>query len=192
LGFRTSKAPRMAFRRYGRYHSSVQMRAMRKLVLAVIVGIGLTCLALIFVKAPSHRLNVRTYLRNAQGLQSGTPVSIDGVRVGSVTSVDVRPELGDHPVEAVMMIGTSYKLTVPNDSVVRLTAEGALGPTVLEIDTRKAVGPPAENNGVLKSMEATDNQGARALEFMGNVLIDASKKIRDKDRSPSPPPDPSK
>jgi hypothetical protein len=101
-----------------------------------------------------------------------------------VTSVDIRPELGEHPVEVIMSIGTSKKVIVPNDSTVWLTAEGVLGPNVVEIDTLKAVGPPVENNGVLKSLEVTNNNAARAMEIMGNALIDASKKLRDKDKSP--------
>ena len=115
-------------------------------------------------------------------------MSVDGVRVGAVRSVDVRPELGDHPVEAVIAIGTPYKLVVPKDSVVWLAIEGGvLGQTVLEIDTRNAVAPPIENDGVLKSVEVKDNQAAHALEFIGNALIDESKNIREKDKPPNQP-----
>lgn len=101
---------------------------MRKLILALIVGTGLVCLVLVLVKVPRHRLLVRTYLRHALSLQPGTSVSLDGVRVGSVRSVDLRSGVSDRPVEVVMALGTSYKLTVPNDSVVEPTSEGVLGP----------------------------------------------------------------
>ena len=177
----------MAFRWYERYHSVVPI-GRRKFVLASIIAVGLTCLGLVLVKGPAYRLKLRTYLRQAQGLRSGTPVSVDGVRVGAVRSVDVRPELGDHPVEAVIAIGTPYKLVVPKDSVVWLAIEGGvLGQTVLEIDTRNAVAPPIENDGVLKSVEVKDNQAAHALEFIGNALIDESKNIREKDKPPNQP-----
>lgn len=156
--------------------------------MVLIVGVGVTCLGLVLARMPTHRLKVRTYLHQAQGLKSGSAVSIDGVRVGSVERVDVRPDLGDHPVETIMVIGTSYEMKVPNDSVVRLETEGVLGPTVIQIDTRKAVGRPVENNGVLKSVELTDDQAAHALEFIGNALIDESKKIREKSPADSTAP----
>ena len=138
------------------------------------------CLVLVLVKVPRHRLLVRTYLRHALSLQPGTPVSIDGVRVGSVRSVELVPGVRDRPVEVLMTLGTAYKLTLPNDSVVEPTSEGVLGPTVMEIDTRNTTGSPLESNGVLKSVEITDTQGARALEVIGNALIEESKKLRDK------------
>jgi len=34
-------------------------------------------------------------------------------------------------------------------------------------------------------MEITDNQAAHALEVVGKALIDASKKLRDKNESPN-------
>jgi ABC-type transporter Mla subunit MlaD len=107
--------------------------------------------------------------------------------------LDVRPELGDRPVEVVMTINTSYKLTVPNDSVVRLATEGGvLGPTVVEIDTRKAIGPPIQDNGVLPSMEITDSRAARVLEFIGNTFLYESRKLRDTEKPLSPPTNSSK
>lgn len=161
---------------------------MRKIALALIAGVGAVGLSFVLMKTPVHTLRMHTYLRTADGLQTGTPVSIDGVRVGCLESLSVRAVLGDRPVDAILAIDTSYKLTIPNDSLVRLTSEGVLGPTVLEIDTRAAVGPPIENNGLLKSVEITDSQAARALEYVGNALIDASKKMRDK--SPGTPTNP--
>ena len=123
---------------------------------------------------------MHTYLRTGDGLQTGTPVSVDGVRAGSLESLSVRTVSGDLPIDAILRVNTSYRLSIPNDSVVRLTSDGVLGPTVLEIDTRAASGPPIQDNGLLKSVEVTDDKAARALENIGNALIDASKKMRDK------------
>lgn len=86
-----------------------------------------------------------------------------------------------------MALGTSYKLTVPNDSVVEPTSEGVLGPAVMDIHTRNTTGSPLENNGVLCSLEITDTQGAHALEVLGNALIEKSKKLRDQNQSSNSP-----
>jgi phospholipid/cholesterol/gamma-HCH transport system substrate-binding protein len=139
---------------------------MRKIILAAIVGTGLVCLGLLIVKAPTHRLKVRTYLHHTQGLKPGASVSIDGVRIGSVARVDLGSESTDHPVEVIMLLGTGEQVTIPNDSEASLATEGLLGPTIMEIDTRSATGPPIENNGVIKSLEVTDNQAAHALDVL--------------------------
>jgi hypothetical protein len=57
----------------------------------------------------------------------------------------------------------------------------------MDIDARGTTGPPIENNGVIKSREVADNQAAHALEVVGKALIDASKKLRDKNESPKSP-----
>ncbi len=86
-----------------------------------------------------------------------------------------------------MLLDTGQELNVPSDSVITLTTAGVLGPTEIDIDTRGTTGPPIENNGVIKSVEITDNQAAHALEVVGKALIDASKKLRDKNESPNSP-----
>jgi hypothetical protein len=55
----------------------------------------------------------------------------------------------------------------------------------MEIDTQKAAGPPIGNNGILKSTEVTDNQAAHAMEKLGSVLIEESKRLSDKDKHPA-------
>jgi ABC-type transporter Mla subunit MlaD len=114
-------------------------------------------------------------------------VWIDGVEVGSVTDVRLRPELVDRPVEVLMTIRTPYQLSIPRDSIARLSAEGVLGPNVVDIDTRLTTGSPLENNGVLKSLEVPGNQAADAVEKVGNMLVKESKKMREQDKPPAAP-----
>jgi ABC-type transporter Mla subunit MlaD len=165
---------------------------MRRTLLILVVFAAVICLWLALRENSIHRLSVRTYFRHAQSLQRGMAVWVDGVEVGSVTSVSLRPELGERPLEILMGIRTPFDLRIPNGSIASLSAQGPLGPTVVEIDTRKAVGPPIGNGGVLESLEVTDNQAAHAMEAVGNSLIETSKKLREKDQSPSVPVTPAK
>ncbi len=160
---------------------------MKKVVIALVVCFGLLSAWLAFRKTSTHQLNVRTYFQNAQNLQRGTPVWIDGVQLGSVTDVRVRPELSERPVEVLMAINTPYELSIPRDSTATFSAQGVLGPTVVEIDTRMASGSPLENNGVLKSIEVTGNQAADAMEKIGSVLIKESKRLREQDKPRAAP-----
>jgi ABC-type transporter Mla subunit MlaD len=157
---------------------------MRKMLLVLVVVLAAVGLWFSLQSHPTYRLSLRTYFHHAQSLQPGTPVWVDGVEVGSVTSISVRPELSELPVEVLMETRTPYDLRI-RGSIVSLSAQGVLGPAVLEIDTRRSTGPPVLNGGILKSAEVTDNQAAHAMEVVGNSLIEASKKLREKDQSPA-------
>jgi ABC-type transporter Mla subunit MlaD len=131
---------------------------MRKVALVFIVAVIVVILWLPLRKPATHRISLTTYFRSGEGLQSKAPVRVDGVELGSVTSVRVRPELGERPVEVVMVIATSYDLAIPSDSPVFLTTGGLLGSTLVDIDTRHAQGVRIGNNGVLPSSELTDEE----------------------------------
>ncbi len=160
------------------------MRVSKKLVALLSVSLGLLVFFLPFRRTPTHQLNIKTYFQNAQNLQRGAPVLIDGVQVGSVTTVAVRPELKEHPVEVNLAISTPYVLAIPNDSVIGIFTQGVLGPPAVEIDTRLRTGSPIGNNAILKSVEVNGNLQADAMERLGNM---ASKRLREPDRSPSLP-----
>lgn len=97
------------------------------------------------------------------------------------------PEVSDRPVEVVMQVDTPYMLAIPSDSVARLSAQGVSGPTVIDIDTRGALGVAIANNGTIKSEERfADLRTADALEKVGNWLVGESKKLRDQNARATP------
>jgi ABC-type transporter Mla subunit MlaD len=167
---------------------------MRKAALVFIVVTTAVILWLPLRKPPTHRLTLTTHFRNGDGLQSKAPVRVDGVELGSVTSVRVRPELGERPVQVIMAIATSYDLAIPSDSVVLLATGGLLGPTLVDIDTRRAQGSRIGNNGVLTSSELTDEekneanrQAAKAMNRVADALAQATTKNTPQDKQPSSP-----
>jgi len=100
-----------------------------------------------------HSLMVKAYFQNAHGLRSNAPVQLAGVEVGRVSSVRARPEMREHPAEVIMILKTPYSLSIPSDAIASLSQAGLLGGTVVEIDIRKAYGPPLKNWGVLTTVE---------------------------------------
>ncbi|HET6843230.1 MAG TPA: MCE family protein [Candidatus Angelobacter sp.] len=109
-----------------------------------------------------HSLMVKAYFQNAQGLRSNAPVQLAGVDIGRVSSVRARPEMRERPAEVIMIVQTPYSLSIPNDAVAYLSQGGLPGGTVVEIDIRKAYGPPLKNWGVLTTVEDTKFPEAKA------------------------------
>ena len=58
------------------------------------------------------------------------------------------------------------------------------GPTFVEIDTRKAAGPPIAEDAVLRSVEFNLNgeAAAHALEVVGDAMVKEAQKLRDQDQ----------
>jgi phospholipid/cholesterol/gamma-HCH transport system substrate-binding protein len=117
-----------------------------------------------------HRLTVKAYFSNVSGLREGATVRIAGVDIGSVKSVHVRPELGQEPVEVVMMLNPPYELRIPSDSTVSLETAGVLGATYAEINAASASGPPLGPNAVLKTRLTEQMTAQQFLVFVNKIL----------------------
>ena len=133
---------------------------MRKFLLVLVVIFGLACVFLFVRRGLTHQLELTSYFADAQGLHPGATVRLAGVDIGRVTSVRVRPELHENPVEIKMVFLTDYDLKISSDSTVSLATDGLLGQTYVRIDPHGASGPPVENHGTLKSTSSDITQNA--------------------------------
>src|SRR5690348_10549925 len=79
-------------------------------------------------------------------------------------SVRVRPELGQEPVEVVMMLNPPYEIRISNDSTVSLETVGVLGATYADQYCRR-VRPPGPN-AVLKTQTTEQMTAQQFLEFV--------------------------
>jgi|SRR5579872_629325 len=133
----------------------------------------------------THRLVLDAYFQNVAGLREKAHVAVDGITLGVVDRITVRPERGDHPVQVSMTIRTEKPLSIPADAVATLETEGVLGPTFVDIDTRQAAGPPVKNGGTLKTVEfgVTGGQAAQAIEKVGTEIVEELKKPESKSGS---------
>ncbi len=123
--------------------------------LLAVVALGLAGLIL-FLWLPNRArqqagevLHLKTYLTDAKGLENGAEVRIAGIRVGRVSSVRVRPQVPQTPVEVQMEIDPGYRTSVPSDSKIRLGRAGLLGVTVVDIDIQFARGAAAKDGDVI-------------------------------------------
>jgi phospholipid/cholesterol/gamma-HCH transport system substrate-binding protein len=125
----------------------------------------------------THRITLRSYFDNAEGLRQGAPVRLSGVDIGNVTNMRIVPDKSKQltPVEVTMKISTKYDYGLHRDSVISLETAGVLGETYLDIDSSQAVGAPVQDGDTLPTQVHPDfNQVVRAsqstLENMDALL----------------------
>lgn len=104
------------------------------------------------------KLVLKAYFENASGLRVGAPVRLEGVDIGNVTGIAVVPGRPLAPVQVTMKVSTKYLANLRKDSVATLATAGVLGETFVDINSRGAVGPEAQNGDVLKTHEVPDIQ----------------------------------
>jgi phospholipid/cholesterol/gamma-HCH transport system substrate-binding protein len=106
----------------------------------------------------SGRLTLRSYFENSAGLKIGAPVNLEGVTVGNVKSILIDPSRRLTPVEVVMRVNRDKARNIRADSKSSLETAGVLGDTFVDIDSRRAVGPPVGNNAELPTTETPSLQ----------------------------------
>jgi phospholipid/cholesterol/gamma-HCH transport system substrate-binding protein len=138
-----------------------------QLKVGVLVIVALCALiALIFLMSNSTggfwsgRFTLRSYFENSAGLKVGAPVQLDGVTVGNVSAIRIvtDPARRMTPVEVVMKVNRKYTDGIREDSRSSLETQGVLGDTDVDIDSKRATGPPIENNAELRTTETPNLQ----------------------------------
>ncbi len=143
-----------------RQHPSIVIAAVVVVVLALLLALGRSY--------STRQLHAKCYFQDAQGLRPGAEVRLAGVRVGSVRSVRVRPELRDHRAEVEVLFNTSYDLKIPEDAVASLQTAGVLGEVFVDIDIQRATGGPLAEGGVLRTRE--NPTLPNLLECLSNIM----------------------
>jgi phospholipid/cholesterol/gamma-HCH transport system substrate-binding protein len=113
----------------------------------------------------TRKITLYAYFDNASGLRVGAPVRLEGVDIGNVQQIVVVPSHGLTPVEVVMKVSNKYTDGVRTDSTAELSTAGVLGETFVDIDSRAAHGPPAQDGATLRIHERPDlNDMVRASQ----------------------------
>lgn len=99
----------------------------------------------------SYRIS--TYFDSVQGLNNGAVVSLAGVKIGNVESIDYDDE--KNLVRVIFLMDASYAKKTKSDSIVEIRTQGALGDKFLYIKPGIS-GTPLENRGELKSEYGND------------------------------------
>jgi phospholipid/cholesterol/gamma-HCH transport system substrate-binding protein len=143
--------------------SQRQLRWSELRVGLTVIFASIVLMILIFLMTGStglftHKITLFSYFDNASGLRVGAPVRLQGVDIGNVDSIRVIAGHGLTPVQVAMKVSTRFKDAVRTDSTAELSTQGVLGETFVDIDSRSAHGPPAQDRAVLPIHERPDLQ----------------------------------
>jgi phospholipid/cholesterol/gamma-HCH transport system substrate-binding protein len=124
----------------------------------VIIALG-ALTALVFLMSGSTggfftgKITLRSYFENAAGIKVGAPVNLEGVTIGNVKAIRIVPTRKLTPVEVTMKISKKYLDALHTDSKAGLDTVGVLGDTVVDIDSKHAVGPVVKDGDELGTTE---------------------------------------
>jgi phospholipid/cholesterol/gamma-HCH transport system substrate-binding protein len=136
----------------------VQWSQLKVGVLVIVALAALT--ALIFLMSGSTggiftgKTTLRSYFENAAGLKVGAPVNLEGYTIGNVKTIRIDSSRKLTPVEVIMRVSNRYISDIREDSKTSLDTIGVLGDTVVNIDSKHAIGPVVKNNDELSTSES--------------------------------------
>ena len=106
-----------------------------------------------FGQGSSGAYELNASFRSAQGVNVGTDVRLAGVKVGTVTGMELNPQT----FKADVTFSVAEDVQVPDDSAAVVASEGLLGGTYLELS------PGGSPFNYEPGSEVIDTQGAVSL-----------------------------
>src|SRR4051812_26325767 len=139
--------------------SQQQLRWSELRVGITVIFASITLAILIFLMSGSSgpfakKLTLKSYFQSTEGVRVGAPVALHGVTIGNVKSIEVVPGQKLTPVLVVMKVSRDYAFHIKKDSIASLATAGVLGELFVDINSKNAHGPPAEDGDTLPSQEA--------------------------------------
>lgn len=135
---------------------------MRELKVGLLIVAALTVLAVgvLLVGESNHLFSRKSRyfvrLENVAGLASGNPVQLNGVTVGSVTSIDLPPEVDERLLTVNLAIDRRFADRVRVDSEARIKTLGLLGDKYVQLTSGSPESPATADGGEIFAAQATD------------------------------------
>ena len=131
----------------------------------------------------SSRYRLYTELPEVEGVKAGAPVSLDGIEVGNVQSLNLNPNARDRnrSVRLVLRIDKKYQRQIRTDSTASLVTEGLLGDRYVTIKrgiTGTVIPPNGELPGVEeKAIQQVVERSVDLLENLSNLTGDVKEVV---------------
>ena len=122
-------------------------------VLAAAIGFGIYAAQIAGISRGGDSYTLNASFRSLEGVSVGTDVRLAGVKIGTVTSV----ELNAQTFRADTIVSVAQNIEIPDDSAIIISSEGLLGGNFVEIM------PGGSPFNLEEDAEITDTQGAVSL-----------------------------
>jgi len=124
--------------------------AIGALVVTAAIGFLYYASSVVGIAGPTDTYDVNASFRSAEGIALGTDVRMAGVKIGTVTEMDLSPTT----FRAEVTVAIKKTIEIPDDSAIAVTSEGLLGGNFIEII------PGASEFSVENGGEIEDTQGS--------------------------------
>ena len=122
-------------------------------VLAAAIGFGIYAAQIAGISSGGNSYTLNASFRSLEGVSVGTDVRLAGVKIGTVTSVELNPQT----FRADTIVSVAKNIEIPDDSAIVISSEGLLGGNFVEIM------PGGSPFNLEEDAEITDTQGAVSL-----------------------------
>jgi len=123
------------------------------IVLAAAIGFGIYSAHIAGISSGGDSYPLNASFRSLEGVSVGTDVRLAGVKIGTVTSVELNPQT----FRADTVVSVDKNIEIPDDSAILISSEGLLGGNFVEIM------PGGSPFNLDENAEITDTQGAVSL-----------------------------
>jgi len=123
------------------------------LVLALAVGFSIFVFQITGLSNSSGSYPIYASFRSAEGIKVGTDVRLAGVKIGTVSALD----LDSNTYRAASVISLKDDIRIPEDSALVISSEGLLGGNFVEVV------PGASFDYLASGDEIVDTQGSVSL-----------------------------
>ncbi len=142
----------------------------RKVYLFLLTAALLGLVTLIAVAARqgvfTQTIPIHFFAESAQEISKGMAVKVIGFKIGKVDQVVIEP---DNRIKVRIMINDDYAHLIPRDSVARVTKEGLIGASVIEIQPGHDKTRPVAADDVL-SFERDSGLGEIAKKLTDQII----------------------
>ncbi len=144
----------------------------------IFTGLALLAFVIFSIGNTTHPFQtiykLETRFTRVNGLQKGAPVTLSGVTIGTVESIDFPKDRKATYVIVRMKIEGSATERIRADSVVNIRTMGLLGDKFIDISPGSQTAPIAPANYVLRSKDPIDYEailgGKGTGDFLSNIM----------------------
>jgi phospholipid/cholesterol/gamma-HCH transport system substrate-binding protein len=149
-----------------------------KVGLFVLAGLLVAVVAIFYVTGGGlfgAKYRLISYAPEVDELQTGAPVTLDGIQVGNVETLKLTPHPQDktHNITMVLRVDKKFQDQIRSDSQASLVTQGLLGNRYVSI-TRGLTGTPLQPYGVIPASEQADmkaivQRGSEVMTSLGTL-----------------------